>query len=191
MKRHRWRPRTVCTWLIWQVTLVLLALPMASCGDDSENGSERVCETDLDCYGMADLTSQVCQEHVCVGGACTVQALPEGTPGADDYDEDGLCNVIDDDDDADGRQDAFDDCPLGIRDWADDDVDHDSDGCRDEDEDDDDDNDGVPDVLDACPTGVNPNELLTPSTDRDNDGCEDGVDDADSDRDGVIDIDDP
>ena len=82
-----------------------------------------------------------------------------------------------------GVPDEADPCPRDF--VAQDRLDHDADGCRDE-LDDDDDDDGVADDIDRCPLG----ELAwtsTPELDHDSDGCRDGAEDEDDDNDGVAD----
>jgi hypothetical protein len=110
-----------------------------------------------------------------------------------DWDNDGVDDSIDtdDDDDNDLIKDNLDICINGdsvmSTDWISDSLtDHDSDGCNDELEDDDDDNDGMKDDLDQCPTG-DLGWTSTPDTDFDNDGCQDSSEDYDDDSDGVID----
>ena len=96
----------------------------------------------------------------------------------------------DTDDDNDDVWDTSDDCtpPLmsmlgNVPGW----MDHDSDGCHD-DEDDDDDNDGVFDYEDTlCQTSINHGFISTPSSDYDGDGCEDASEDDDDDNDGIND----
>ncbi|MDP6224048.1 MAG: thrombospondin type 3 repeat-containing protein [Candidatus Poseidoniaceae archaeon] len=77
-------------------------------------------------------------------------------------------------------------CPKGFRDWdaTDASLDHDQDGCHDDEEDTDDDGDGFDDIFDLCPRGlVGP---VLPSQDFDGDGCVDGEEDVDDDQDGVL-----
>jgi hypothetical protein len=77
-------------------------------------------------------------------------------------------------------------CPKGYRGWSATDVtlDHDQDGCHDDEEDPDDDGDGFDDIFDLCPRGlVGP---VLPSQDFDADGCVDGEEDIDDDADGVL-----
>ncbi|MBC61879.1 MAG: hypothetical protein CMP11_05425 [Zetaproteobacteria bacterium] len=106
-----------------------------------------------------------------------------------DYDNDGLGDVCDPDDDNDKREDTNDFCDPESNidsqiEWDSTDInlDHDGDGCKDLSEDLDDDNDGVNDkndsgdILDQCPSGEtgwtsnsDPTKGLV--TDYDGDGC--------------------
>ena len=74
-----------------------------------------------------------------------------------DYENDELGDACDPDDDNDGLHDVLDDCNQGFIGWnqTDPTLDHDADGCHDEEEDLDDDADGVLDVNDLCPRGIN------------------------------------
>ena len=101
---------------------------------------------------------------------------------ATDYDSDGCQDLTGDiDDDNDGVEDLFENCPMGELDWISDPVlDYDGDGCRDATEDLDDDNDGVTDLEDSCQKG----DLDWQSynvTDSDADGCQDLTEDLDYD----------
>ena len=73
-----------------------------------------------------------------------------------DYNQNGLGDACDSDDDSDGVLDGPDSCPLGALGWTSSSLtDHDGDGCKDSlEEDPDDDNDGFSDQKDQCPTGV-------------------------------------
>ena len=70
-----------------------------------------------------------------------------------DFDMDGMCDVMDDDDDNDGVMDAFDAFPLN----AEESMDTDGDGTGDN-EDMDDDGDGTNDTADNCPDVANPDQ---------------------------------
>ena len=100
-----------------------------------------------------------------------------------DYNQNGLGDACDNDDDSDGVLDGPDSCPLGALGWTSSSLtDHDGDGCKDSlEEDPDDDNDGFSDQKDQCPTGV-----IGASNDHDGDGCKNSEDDDDDD-DGVND----
>jgi hypothetical protein len=94
-----------------------------------------------------------------------------------DYDNDQICNYLDDDDDNDGHLDGIDAFQFDETEWAD----FDSDGIGDN-ADDDDDNDGVEDVNDNFP--LDTSEWV----DTDNDNIGDNADD-DDDGDGWTDDD--
>ena len=102
-----------------------------------------------------------------------------------DLDEDGIGDACESDTDGDGISDEFDNCPRDSFDWiSEHSIDHDQDGCRDEDRDADDDGDNVLDLSDDCPQGeINWNA----SFDHDSDGCHDDEEDTDDDSDGVED----
>ena len=105
-----------------------------------------------------------------------------------DLDGDGIGDACETDTDGDGIDDGFDNCPYDSFSWVSEHaMDHDQDGCRDEDRDADDDGDNVLDLSDLCPRGeVNWNA----SFDNDNDGCHDDYEDDDDDSDGFLDADD-
>ena len=87
------------------------------------------------------------------------------------------------DDDNDGALDIYDDCKEGTLGWSQSNsVDHDMDGCFDNDEDLDDDNDGMIDLNDDCKRGVI-NWSSSLSNDYDSDGCHDSSEDEDDDDD--------
>jgi|GEM_PF-6191841 len=89
-----------------------------------------------------------------------------------DYDDDGCEDATEDkDDDDDGVPDTSDRCPKGYH-WG---IDHDEDGCYNQ-EDADDDDDGLNDSIDMCPSG------LLSGHDWDGDGCYD-EEDSDGDND--------
>ncbi|MCC6553484.1 MAG: thrombospondin type 3 repeat-containing protein [Polyangiaceae bacterium] len=96
-------------------------------------------------------------------------------PGQEDADADGLGDACDSDDDSDGVADATDNCPLVANPGQ---LDADGDGLGDA-CDDDDDNDGVPDATDNCPLVSNPLQ-----TDLDGNGVGDACDN-DNDGDGI------
>ena len=104
-------------------------------------------------------------------------------PNQLDYNDNGLGDVCDDDDDSDSVKDISDSCPRGVKGWTSTEVtDYDDDGCKDLDEEDlDDDEDGIPDTTDACPVGI-----IGAGFDLDGDGCKD-VEDPDDDGDLVRD----
>jgi len=103
--------------------------------------------------------------------------IDEGHP---DLDADGQCNLIDDDDDADGLPDAEDNCPLAANtDQKDTDYDGIGDACED-----DCDADGVLDAKDNCVCQTNVGQA-----DMDNDGLGD-VCDTDMDGDASLNVDD-
>jgi hypothetical protein len=100
-------------------------------------------------------------------------------PDQADLDNDGLGDVCDDDDDADGALDTSDNCPL-VANADQNDLDNDGlgDVC-----DDDDDGDSVFDTVDNCPLTANADQL-----DTDSDGIGDACDTpTDGDGDGVVD----
>ncbi len=105
-----------------------------------------------------------------------------------DFDNDGILDTEDSDDDNDGVGDLADSCPLGELNWvSDQDSDNDSDGCRDESEDADDDNDGVNDEADDFP--LDSTETLDSDSDtigNNSDNCIDteNTDQLDTDLDG-------
>lgn len=102
-----------------------------------------------------------------------------------DLDSDGIGDACETDTDGDGILDVDDNCPRDDFTWDSTySLDHDSDGCRDEDWDTDDDEDGLLDLFDSCPYG----EVRWNSTeDYDGDGCRDGEEDIDEDGDTVLD----
>ena len=117
-----------------------------------------------------------------------------------DYDSDGCYdeeesisekswNLSEDlDDDNDGALDIYDDCAKGTLGWSQfGSLDHDMDGCFDENEDNDDDNDGILDLADSCSTGEI-NWTSNSLNDYDNDGCFDASEDEDDDNDLILDI---
>ena len=102
-----------------------------------------------------------------------------------DLDGDGLGDACDEDIDGDGILNGEDNCPDDQEQWTSTNaLDHDFDGCTDEDRDSDDDEDGVLDLFDSCPYG----EVRWNSTeDYDGDGCRDGLEDTDEDDDSFSD----
>ncbi len=100
-----------------------------------------------------------------------------------DYNNNGLGDACDEDDDSDGVVDVSDSCPKGETGWTSNEMtDYDGDGCKDLAEEDlDDDSDGIPDVTDACPIGIG-----GAGNDLDGDGCKD-IEDTDDDGDQVRD----
>jgi len=106
----------------------------------------------------------------------------------EDFEDDGVGDICDGDDDGDGIDDAVDDCAQGALNWTSAvQTDKDNDGCEDEgsNEDPDDDNDGILDAGDQCPRGeVGWNS--SQSNDRDGDGCRNDNEDNDNDNDSVI-----
>jgi VCBS repeat-containing protein/cysteine-rich repeat protein len=147
--------------------------------DGSDNEGDGLCDSfdpDDDNDGFSDTDETTCLD---ADAALDFNITPS------DYDDDGECdNGIDNDDDNDGRNDdAGDQCPQGTIGWDSTDValDHDGDGCKDDDpgsEDSDDDGDGVDDGDDLCPKG-NTGWTSTELTDLDGDGCQDGTDEED------------
>ncbi|MBT4065764.1 MAG: hypothetical protein HOE76_00900 [Euryarchaeota archaeon] len=105
-----------------------------------------------------------------------------------DLDNDGIGDACESDTDGDGIEDEFDNCVRDTDPWeSEHSIDHDQDGCQDENRDADDDDDGVLDLSDDCPLGeINWNS----SFDHDNDGCHDDIEDDDDDSDGFMDSDD-
>ena len=137
-----------------------------------DDGEGDACDDDDDNDGVLDLNDN-----------CPRDLLDWTSVPSEDHDQDGCRDSgsenqgqgQDTDDDNDGRDDADDDCPKGALNWDSTDVqlDHDSDGCQDDDvEDNDDDNDGILDDVDACPRGG-----LHSGDDWDYDGCKDAYDD--------------
>jgi len=90
-----------------------------------------------------------------------------------DTDGDGICDILDDDDDGDGYDDANDSFPLDSTEWDD----TDGDGVGDN-SDEDDDNDGWTD-LDEYQCGTEPLNYNSQPVDTDSDGICDLVDDDD------------
>ncbi len=160
--------------------VALWLLVGAACIEGEPTIEERACEAAPDCY-----QGNPCLIDRCVEGRCVEDPIDESLPGGADFDDDGLCDAADADDDDDGRNDDVDRCPLSPTDAI---VDYDGDGCFDG-EDDDDDDDGLPDEIDACPNSVRLQErfVSNPINDIDGDGCHDGVDNQDADGDGVLD----
>ncbi len=108
-------------------------------------------------------------------------------PPQEDFENDGIGDICDDDDDGDGVLDIDDSCPMGATGWTSLTVsDYDSDGCADAVEDDDDDEDSILDVDDSCLYGAL-NWTSTVSNDHDQDGCQDSVEDVDDDNDLIYD----
>ncbi len=104
-----------------------------------------------------------------------------------DIDSDGCHDGFEDmDDDADGIDDLYDNCPQTFGWVSTIENDYDGDGCHDSSEDNDDDGDGVLDIEDGCPKGEK-NWPSTYSTDWDLDGCRDTSEDFDDDSDGFND----
>lgn len=105
-----------------------------------------------------------------------------------DLDNDGIGDACESDTDGDGIEDEFDNCVRDTDPWeSEHSIDHDQDGCQDENRDADDDDDGVLDLSDDCPLGeINWNS----SFDHDNDGCHDDLEDDDDDSDGFKDSED-
>ena len=108
-------------------------------------------------------------------------------PDQTDFDEDGMGDACDDDDDEDGVYDVADNCPTGEKYWTSSELfDYDLDGCKDATEDDDDDGDGVLDADDLCKAETT-NWASNEMNDHDGDGCNDDTEDADDDNDGIRD----
>jgi hypothetical protein len=114
---------------------------------------------------------------------------PNVSDDQSDLDGDGIGDACETDTDGDGITDVFDNCPSDTFDWTSvHEIDHDQDGCRDEDRDADDDGDTILDLSDDCPLGeINWNTLEQGSLDHDNDGCHDLEEDLDDDNDGFED----
>lgn len=131
--------------------------------------SQRDSNHDFDGDGWSDVNEVGCSTNF---------LLSSDVPS--DIDGDGLCDIVDSDDDNDGVVDDEDACPTFYNADETNQEDHDGDGCADED-DPDDDNDGKVDLDDLCPRG-SPNTASTPTSDFDEDGClnnEDSDDDDD------------
>ncbi len=103
-----------------------------------------------------------------------------------DFDNDGKCDLVDEDADNDGIMNYVDSCPFSAS-WIPK-SDYDDDGCYDE-EDYDDDDDGLGDSFDNCPQGWI-SWTQTSTTDYDQDGCHDSFEDDDDDNDGRLDVND-
>lgn len=122
-------------------------------------------ETDLDLDGVLD-------------GLDNCPNLPNSDQL--NLDNDAFGDLCDDDADGDGVEDISDDCPMGEVGWgANQNTDHDSDGCRDLNEDLDDDEDGILDSNDLCPKGPI-GWISTEETDIERDGCSDVDSDGDT-----------
>ena len=106
----------------------------------------------------------------------------------EDFDNDGIPDSLDTDDDDDGIADIFDICPFSVNEtfFTSPISDYDSDGCEDYIEDEDIDNDGLNSSNDECPKG-SINWESTNITDFDGDGCFDSTEDFDDDNDGILD----
>ncbi|MAZ62159.1 MAG: hypothetical protein CMB18_02535 [Euryarchaeota archaeon] len=110
----------------------------------AESGCRSMNDSTLECYGYNN------DGRVGIGNNTQYIPFPTTISGNHHLKMSNL------DDDGDGVEDMFDNCPNGVSGWtstSSNDVD--KDGCRDSDEDDDDDGDGVNDVSDAFP--LNPN----------------------------------
>ena len=114
---------------------------------------------------------------------------PDISDDQSDLDGDGVGDACESDTDGDGIADTFDNCPTDSFEWTSvHEIDHDQDGCRDEDRDSDDDGDNLLDLSDDCPLGeINWNSLEPGNFDHDNDGCHDVEEDFDDDNDGFED----
>jgi len=109
-----------------------------------------------------------------------------------DLDGDGIGDACESDTDGDGILDSFDNCPTDIDAWTSvHEIDHDQDGCHDEERDADDDGDNVLDLSDDCPKGeINWNTWEPGRFDHDGDGCNDDLEDLDDDNDDFLDVND-
>ena len=114
---------------------------------------------------------------------------PDISDDQSDLDGDGVGDACETDTDGDGIPDSFDNCPRDTEEWVSvHEIDHDQDGCRDEDRDADDDGDNILDLSDDCPKGeINWNTLEPGQFDHDEDGCNDDLEDTDDDNDNFLD----
>jgi hypothetical protein len=136
--------------------------------DDFPFDAERTSDVDLD--GLDDLFDDNCPNTY--------------NPEQEDYDEDGVGDACDTDDDDDGVDDENDNCIKGVTGWVSGALqDYDGDGCLDGSEDFDDDGDGIADGMDGCPKG-DFGWTSSGETDHDSDGCNDESEDLDDDDDG-------
>ncbi len=177
-------------------------------GDDAagDTDADGVCDDQDDdddgdgCLDGGDPAPKVASGDTDEDGVADDCDLCEGTPDPEavDTDEDGECDSVDGDDDADGCLDDVDAAPLvASADTDEDGVADDCDRCGEGPDDVDDDRDGVPDACDLCEgddaAGDSDEDGACDDTDDDddNDGCADAIDDAplvageDGDGDGI------
>ena len=138
--------------------------------DDNDTVPDGADSNPFDPFQCQDVDGDACDD-------CSVAGSPNTANDGFDRDLDGICNLTDEDDDADGILDVNDNCTLAPNPLQEDfDGDGQGDAC-----DFDDDDDGVVDLLDNCVLAPNAGQ-----EDQDGDGAGDACD-LDDDDDGVFD----